>query len=125
DDLDHFHPVEPRRQVRQEIDRWVEQLSPGQALQPDPDGLDIQGEDDAEQQPRDRTDDADAGAAQKEDAQNHAAGRTHGAQDRDVAALVLHEHDHRRDDVERRYQDDQGQDQEHDVAFDLNRGEET
>ena len=48
-----------------------------------------------------------------------AARRPHRAQDRDVAALVLHQHDHAGDDVEGRDEDDQRQDQEHDVALDL------
>ena len=39
-------------------------------------------------------------------------------------ALVLHQHDQAGDDVERRDQDDQRQDEEHDVALDLERREE-
>ena len=61
---------------------------------------------------------------QHEDAQDHAARRAHRAQDRDVAALVLHHHDHAGDDVEGGDDDDQRQDQEHDVALDLDRVEE-
>ncbi len=38
--------------------------------------------------------------------------------------LVLHQHDQAGDDVERRHQDDQGQDQEHHIALDLQRVEE-
>ena len=64
-------------------------------------------------------DDADACARQHEDAQDHAARGAHRAQDRDVAALVLDHHDHARNDVESGDDDDQGQDQEHDVALDL------
>ncbi len=39
-------------------------------------------------------------------------------------ALVLHQHDQAGDDVERRHQHDQRQDQEHHVALDLQRVEE-
>ena len=55
---------------------------------------------------------------------DRAAGGAHGAQDRDVTALAAHQHGDAGDDVERRDQDDQGQDQEHDVALDLERREE-
>ena len=71
-----------------------------------------------------RADDADRRAGHEEDAQDRAARRAHGAQDGDVAALVLHQHDQAGDDVERRDQHDQRQDQEHDVALDLQRREE-
>jgi hypothetical protein len=47
----------------------------------------------------------------------------HGAQNGDIAALVLHEHDQARNDVQRGDQHDQGQDQKHDVALDLKCGE--
>ena len=39
-------------------------------------------------------------------------------------ALVLHQHDQAGNDVERRHQHDHRQDDEHDVALDLERGEE-
>ncbi len=68
--------------------------------------------------------DADRGAGDQEHPHDRAAGRAHGAQDRDVARLVLHEHDQPGDDVERRHQHDQRQDQEHHVALDLECGEE-
>ena len=47
----------------------------------------------------------------------------HGAQDGDVPRLVLHQHHHARDDVEGSDQDDQGQDQEHHVALDVERAD--
>ena len=64
------------------------------------------------------------GAAEEEHAQDRAAGGAHGAHDGDVAALALHQHGDAGDDVEGGDQDDQGQDQEHHVALDLERGEE-
>ncbi len=87
------------------------------------DGFDIVGEDEAEDKAGDGADYPDAGAAQHEDAQNHAARGPHRAQDRNVAPLVLHHHDHAGDDVERGDDDDQSQDQEHHVALDLDRVE--
>ena len=48
----------------------------------------------------------------------------HGAQDADLAALVLHQHDEARDDVEGRHQHDHRQDDEHHVALHLEHGEE-
>ena len=71
-----------------------------------------------------RAGDADRRARHQEDAHHRAARRAHGAQDGDVAALVLHQHDQAGDDVERGDQHDQRQDHEHDVALDLQRREE-
>ena len=50
--------------------------------------------------------------------------RAHGAQDAYVAALVLHQHDQPRRDVERGNDDDDSENQEHHVALDLERTEE-
>ncbi len=49
----------------------------------------------------------------------------HGAQDRDIAALVLHQHDQAGNDVQRRDQHDQGQDQKLHVALGRERGSES
>src|SRR5690606_16568948 len=95
-----------------------------QAFDPAFDRIDVEAEQEAKDDPRDRSDDADAGAAHQEDAHDHAARGAHGPQHRDVAPLVLHQHDQAGDYVERRHQDDQGEDQEHDVALDLKRVEE-
>src|SRR6185437_7335414 len=86
--------------------------------------LDMQGEFDADDKAEEGADEADAGTSENEDAQDRAPRRTHGAEDRDVAPLILHHHDHAGDDVERRDEDDQRQDQEHDVALDLDGVEE-
>src|SRR3546814_8280512 len=43
---------------------------------------------------------------------------------RDVASLVLHQHDQAGNDVERGHHDDQGENQEHDVALHLERVDE-
>ena len=71
----------------------------------------------------DGAEDADAGAGDQEDPHHGAARRAHGAQDGDVAGLVLHQHDQAGNDVQRRHQDDQRQDQEHHIALDLQRFE--
>ena len=73
--------------------------------------------------PGERSGNADGRAGHEEDALDRAARRAHGAQDGDVVPLVLHQHDQAGDDVERRDQDDQRQDQEHDIALDRERGE--
>ena len=52
--------------------------------------------------PRSVPDHADQRAAEEEDPQDRALGQAHRAQDADVAALVLHQHDEARDDVHRR-----------------------
>src|SRR3546814_18012127 len=70
-------------------------------------------------------DGADAGAGYEEDSQDHAARHADRPGDGDSPALVLHQHDLAGNDVERGDDDDQRQDQEHDVALDLERGEET
>src|SRR5262249_15351682 len=72
----------------------------------------------------DRADDADGGAGDQKHAHHRALGRPHGAQDGDVVAFVLHQHDQAGDDVERGYHHDQSEDQEHHVALDLERAEE-
>ncbi len=74
--------------------------------------------------PGQRADHADRGARDQEYPHDRALRGAHGAQDRDVAALVLHQHDQAGDDVQRRDQHDHGQDQEHHVALDLQRIEE-
>ena len=79
----------------------------------------------AEQEAGERAGNADRRAGHEEDPLDGAARRAHGAQDGDVVALVLHQHDKARNDVERRDQDDHGQDQEHDVALDRERAEES
>ena len=68
---------------------------------------------------------ANAGAAEEEDAQHHAAGRSHRTQDRYVAPLVLHQHNLAGNDVESCDHDDQRKDQEHDIPLDLNGIEES
>ena len=78
----------------------------------------------ADQEADEVADHADRGAGDQEHAHDRALRRAHGAQDGDVAALVLHQHDQAGDDVERRHQHDQRQDQEHHVALDLQRVEE-
>ena len=50
-----------------------------------------------------RADHADAGARDQEHAHDGALGGAHGAQDADLAALVLHQHDQAGDDVEGRH----------------------
>src|SRR5216683_2904329 len=120
-----FAGVDLRRDLREEIDRLVEERDVQHVLQELADLLDIRGENDAQDKARERADHADAGAAQDEDAQDHAARRAHGAEYGDVARLVLHQHDHAGDDVEGGDQDDQRQDDEHDVALDLDRAEES
>ena len=78
----------------------------------------------ADEEPGERADHADRSAGDQEHPHDRALRGAHGAQDRDIAALVLHQHDQAGDDVQRRDQDDQGQDQEHHVALDLQRIEE-
>ncbi|OYW31770.1 MAG: hypothetical protein B7Z45_10090, partial [Azorhizobium sp. 12-66-6] len=51
-------------------------------------------------------------------------GRPHGAQHGDIVALILHQHDEAGHDVQRRHQDDEREDQEHDVPLHLQRIEE-
>ncbi len=74
--------------------------------------------------PGNGADDADRGTGHEEDAHDGAGRRAHGAQDGDVAALVLHQHDQAGDDVQRRDQNDQRQDHEHHIALHLQGGEE-
>jgi hypothetical protein len=50
--------------------------------------------------PTDRAGDAEGHAGHEEDAQDRGLAGPHGAQDADVAALVLHQHDDARDDVQ-------------------------
>ena len=86
--------------------------------------LDIEREQQAEAEACDRSDDADGRSGDEEHAHHGTARRTHGAQDRDVLRLVLHQHDQAGDDVERGHQHDQREDQEHHVALDFERAEE-
>src|SRR5262249_50451956 len=111
--------VDPRRDAGEEIDLGGEQVGADYLLNKLPYRLDVVGKDDTEDKASKGADDADAGAAQHEDPQYHRARGTHRAQDRDVSSLVLHHHDHARDDVESGDENDQRQDQEHDVALDL------
>jgi hypothetical protein len=67
---------------------------------------------------------ADAGPCNEEHAQDRALGGAHGAQDADLAALVLHQHDEAGDDVEGGHHDDDRQDDEHHVALHLEHREE-
>ena len=79
---------------------------------------------DAQDHAGDRSDNADGRAGHEEDALDGASRRTHGAQDRDVVRLVLHQHDHAGNDIEGGDEDDERQDEEHHVALDRERGEE-
>ena len=72
----------------------------------------------------DSADNADCRTRHEEDAHDRPGGRAHGAQNGDVASLVLHQHDQAGNDVECGDEDDQRQDHEHDVALDLQRREE-
>ena len=63
--------------------------------------------------------DADERAAHQEDAQHRAGRGAQRAQHRDVAALVLHQHDQRRDHVERGHQHDHAKHDEHGVLLHL------
>ena len=78
----------------------------------------------AEEEAEQRPDRADRGAGDEEDAEDGAARRAHGAQNRDVMALVADEHGEPADDVERGDDDDEQEDEEHDVPLDLERREE-
>src|SRR6201999_171601 len=69
-------------------------------------------------------DHADRGASDQEHTHDRSLRGTHGTQDRDIAALVLHQHDQPRHDVQRCDQHDHGEDQEHHIALDLERVEE-
>src|SRR6516165_11381000 len=117
--------IDARRYAGEEIDLGGEQIGADDPLNCLPYCFDIVGEDETEDKPGDGADDPDAGAAQYENAQDHAARSAHRAQDRDVAPLVLHHHDYAGDDVEGGHDDDQCQDQEHDVALNLDRVEQT
>ena len=70
-------------------------------------------------------DPTDARGVPPKDPHDAALGRTHRAQDRDVAALVLDQHDQPRHDVERGDKHDQRKNNEHDIAFDVQGVEES
>src|SRR5262249_59914909 len=55
---------------------------------------------------------------------DRALSHAHGAQNADIAPLVLHQHDQPGGDVEGGHDHDDGQDEEHHVALDLQRIEE-
>src|SRR5205085_731086 len=80
--------------AREKIELRREDIEVQIALEEVANGSDMRRELDADNEPRDRAGEANAGAGQHEDAQHHGAGRSHGAEDRDVAAFVLDEHDH-------------------------------
>src|SRR5215469_17325796 len=119
DDGGDLAAVDAGGDAGEEIDLGGEQVGADYLLNKLPYRFDVVGEDDTEDKAREGANDADAGAAQHEDSQYHRARGAHRAQDRDVPSLVLHHHDHARDDVERGDENDQRQDQEHDVALDL------
>src|ERR1700689_2700914 len=108
-----------RRDAGEEIDFGREEVDVQHRLQELPDYFQILGDHQSKTETGQRADDADAGARQHENAQDHAPRGAHRSENSDVAALVLHHHDHAGDDVERGDDDDQGQDQKHDVALDL------
>src|SRR5690606_18812175 len=81
--------------------------------------LDVEANDGAQDHTGDRADNTDCRTCHKENAQDRAARRAHGAQYRDVMALVLYQHYQAGKDVQRRHQNDQRQDHEHDVASHL------
>src|SRR6266446_9164728 len=102
----HFTGIHDRRQLGQEIDGVGKQLRAQQVLHRLADRFDVIGEGKPETETGRRAGDPDAGPAQQEDAHDHSAGRAHGAQNRDVASLVLHQHDLPGNDIEGGHNDD-------------------
>src|SRR5882672_230881 len=104
------------RQSRQEVDDARQRYIVFDAGEPAADALDAAGDGQAESHAEDRAEYAGAGAAHEEDAENGGARGAHGAEDRDLAPLVLHQHHLPRHDVERGHQHDQRQqDEGHDA----------
>ena len=68
---------------------------------------------------------ADGDAHRHEDLDQADAACPHRAQDGDIASLILHQHNHRADNIERGHQNNQGQDQEHNIALNLKSIKET
>src|SRR5512138_1353431 len=78
DDDDDLPRVDHRRQAREEVDFRLEELRAGHGLENLADGLDVLRESEAEHEAEGGADHADAGAAQEEDAHDHAARGPHG-----------------------------------------------
>src|SRR6185437_2455435 len=98
------------RQLRQVIELRGEQVSVGDPADELAQALDVEADKHAEQKTRERADDADARDGNEEDAHHRASRRDYGAQNGDVVALVLHQNDEARHDIERSDQDYQGED---------------
>src|SRR5262249_31393331 len=86
--------------------------------------LDVETHHQSQQESDHGADDTDRSTRNHEHPHDTALGDPHGAQYADIAALVFHQHDQARGDVERGHDYDDGEDQEHDVALDLQRIEE-
>ncbi|MCY1530400.1 hypothetical protein D9M68_655850 [compost metagenome] len=94
-----------------------------QALDERHDHVHVIGDQNAARHAQQRADDADQRALHQEDAGDFPRAGAQRAQDGDVGLLVLHGHDQRRQQVERRHRHDQRQDQEHHALLGLHRRE--
>ena len=117
-------PIQRGWQMGQVIDLRAEHFAACCGLYPALDRFDIQAEQHADHDAQHRAGHTHARPAHEKDAQHRAPPGADGAQDRNIARLVLHHHDQAADDVERGHDNDQCQDQEHDVPLHLHGGKE-
>src|SRR5262249_53689480 len=108
----------------QEIELGREQFGVRHPRQEAANRFDVEAHQQRQQETHDRADHADRGAGHHEYPHDRALGHAHGAQNADIATLVLHQHDQAGGNVERRHDHDDRQDEEHYVALDLQRIEE-
>src|SRR5690606_12549673 len=101
----------------EEIDLGIEDLGACYAFDPLLNRLDVVGKDDSQNHPEQGPEQSHRGAAHEKNAKDHPAGRTHGAQDRDVPSLSLNQHVLAGEDIEGSHQDDQRKDDEHHVPL--------
>src|SRR4029079_10832617 len=120
-DLGNLERPQLRGQVAQEIDVRRQQIYPEPTLQQRDDVAELPAHEQRERDAERRADQADQGALAREDRDDASRRRAEAAQDRDVAALVAHDHHERRHDVERGDRDHERQDHEHDRLLELNR----
>ena len=116
-----FAGIEIGGQLGEEIELGRKQLGVGQPGEKAADRFNVEAHQERQQEPDERADHTHRRAGHHEHAHDRALRRAHGAQNADVVALVLHQHDQPRRDVERGDDDDDGEDQKHHVALDLQR----
>ena len=113
-----------RGQVRQEIELRREQVEAEGAIKKIADVLEVIGKGAPDADADNRADRADRQAGEDKDTQDRTLRRAHGANDRDVAGLVLHQQDQPLHDQQRGDGYDNRKDKEDGVAFHLQHVEE-